>query len=205
MKKRLVFSIFALALVAFTSKAQDMTLLSKVFDSSYYYESKGVYSRAIDAIKKYYDPNSYEINVRLGWLSYEAGKHLESMEYYQKAILLEPYAIEPRLGFVNPASTIGNWNQVLEQYNKILEVDPMNSYVNYKVGLIYYYREQYDSALPYFEKIVNLYPFDYDGTIMYAWTSYKLGKLREARVLFQKALLIQPGDASATEGLGLIQ
>lgn len=205
MKKISLLFIVVLSSMLLPLKGQDMTLLTREFDSSYTYEESGLYTKAIETINRHYDPGSYEINVRLGWLNYQAGMHTASMEYYQKAILLKPYAIEPRLGYVNPASTVGNWNQVLEQYIKILEVDPMNTYVNYKVGLIYYYREQYDTALPYFEKVANLYPFDYDSTIMYAWTSYKLGKLREARVLFQQALLIQPGDASATEGLGLIQ
>jgi len=205
MKKLSFLFIVALSSLLLPLKGQDLTLLTREFDSSYTYEDSGLYTKAIETINRHYDPSSYEINVRLGWLNYLAGMHTASMEYYHKAILLKPYAIEPRLGYVNPASTVGNWNQVLEQYIKILEVDPMNTYVNYKVGLIYYYREQYDTALPYFEKVANLYPFDYDSTIMYAWTSYKLGKLREAKVLFQQALLIRPGDASATEGLGLIQ
>jgi len=184
---------------------QDMGILSKAFDSSYTFERNGYHTNAIGIMKKHYDPSSYEINVRLGWLNYLAGIYQESADYYQKAILLKPFAIEPRLGIVLPLSATGNWNQVLEHYNKILEVDPMNSFVNYKVGMVYYYREQYEIAVKYFEKVANLYPFDYDSILMYAWTNYKLGKLREARVLFQKALLIRPGDASAEEGLGLIK
>ena len=52
--------------------------------------------------------------------------------------------------------------------------------------------------------VVNHYPFDYDSVIMLAWTNYRLGKMREAKVLFQKALLIQPGAESALEGLSLL-
>lgn len=203
--KKLIFVPIALLLLATVASGQDMNALSKAFDSSYTYEKAGYYNQAIAKIKNLYDPASYEINLRLGWLYYEAGSYKESAEYYQRAILLQPYAIEPRLGIVYPYSATGNWNLVLESYNKILEVDPMNTYVNYKVGMIYYYREQYETALKYFEKVANLYPFDYDSTLMYAWTSYKLGKLREAKILFQKVLLIRPGDASALEGLGLIQ
>jgi len=38
-----------------------------------------------------------------------------------------------------------------------------------------------------------------------AWTNFKLEKYREAKILFQKTLLISPGDASALEGLGLLK
>jgi tetratricopeptide (TPR) repeat protein len=203
--KKITWIVLLAFLPALVARTQDMTALSKAFDSSYTYERNGFYDQAAKVIQQRYDAASYEINLRLGWLSYLAGKFPESADYYQKAILLQPYAIEPRLGYALPASSLGNWNEVLAQYNKILEVDPMNTYVNYKIGMIYYYREQYDIALVYFEKVANLYPFDYDSTIMYAWTSYLLGKTREAKILFQKALLMRPGDESATTGLRLIK
>lgn len=184
---------------------QDFTSVSEAFIRSYSYENEKKYTEASGELKKIYDQDSYDINLRLGWLTYQAGSHIESMEYYQKAIDLKPYAIEPRFGYILTASAAGNWNQVEEKYKKILAIDPMNSAANYWLGVIYYNREQYDSALKQFEKVVNLYPFDYDATIMYAWTNFKMQNLREAKVLFQKALLIKPGDASALEGLGTIQ
>lgn len=205
MKKITLHILIVLACFSITLNGQDATVLSKAFDSSYIFERNGFYEKAAGALKQHYIAESYEMNLRLGWLSYLAGNQAQSMEYYNKAIVLAPYAIEPRLGYVLPLSKIGNWNDVLEQYKKILEVDPMNTFVNYKVGMIYYYREQYDLALPYFEKVANLYPFDYDSNIMFAWTSYRLGKLREAKVLFQKVLLMRPNDDSALQGLGMIK
>jgi tetratricopeptide (TPR) repeat protein len=74
----------------------------------------------------------------------------------------------------------------------------------HRLGLIYYGREEYEAALRYFEKVVNLYPFDYDALTMLAWTHFKLHNVREAKVLFQKALLHTPGGTSATEGLDLL-
>jgi len=55
------------------------------------------------------------------------------------------------------------------------------------------------------KKLLNHYPFDYDALIMSAWTYYKMGEMRKAKVLFNKALLYQPNDKSALEGLSLIQ
>jgi tetratricopeptide (TPR) repeat protein len=64
---------------------------------------------------------------------------------------------------------------------------------------------EYEKAATYLEKVINLYPFDYDGLVLYAWTNLRIKKLREAKLLFQKALLARPGDASATEGLKLLE
>ncbi len=198
--------LFIIGLItSFSALSQDTKALQKAFEDSYNYETKGEYSKAIDGLKKVYDEKSYETNLRLGWLFYMSGLFTESAPYYQKAINLKPYSIEARLGSVYPASALGNWEQVKKQYFEIIKIDPQNSLVNYRMGLIYYGKEDYTKAKTYFEKVINLYPFDYDSIIMYAWTNYKLKNFREAKILFNKALLMKPNDESATQGLELIK
>jgi len=175
------------------------------FTQSYYFEKVSNYPAAIAALKKVYNESSYEINLRLGWLTYSAASYQESINYYQKCIDLMPVAIEARLGIVYPAGAFGNMAQVIKEYSKVLEIDPQNTTANYKLGYIYYEKKDYQTAYTYFDKVVNLYPFDYDGLLMFAWTNYRVGKSREAKVLFGKILLLSPGDASATEGLALIK
>jgi tetratricopeptide (TPR) repeat protein len=203
--KKVILLFTTLVYLAGNVTGQDFTAISKAFKQSYTYENESKFTEAAAELKTIYDASSYDINLRLGWLTYKAGSYIESMDYYKTAIVLKPYAVEPRLGFVMPAAAAGNYNQAEEQYQSILTVDPMNTLANYWLGVICYNREQFDIALKYFEKVANLYPFDYDSCIMYAWTNYKLNNLREAKVLFQKALLIRPDDASAMEGLGKIQ
>jgi tetratricopeptide (TPR) repeat protein len=202
----LLFSITLVLIFATQANAQtNYQALQDAFSKSYAYESRGNFADAISIIKGIYQEDSYEINVRLGWVTYLAGQFTESAAYYQKAIALKPYAIEPRIGFANPASALGNWDQVIAQYNEILATDPQNTVVNYRLGSIYYGRKDYLKAEKYLEKVVNLFPFDYDSMVLYAWTNFRLGKLREAQVLFNKSLLIRPKDPSALEGLGLIK
>jgi tetratricopeptide (TPR) repeat protein len=198
-------SLFLLSTHTLLSQTNNNSELQSAFSKSYQYESRGNFMDAISTLKAVYKEDSYEINVRLGWVTYLAGQFTESSAYYQKAIALKPYSIEAKLGFANPASALGNWDQVIAQYNEILAIDPQNTTVNYRMGSIYYGRKDYSKAEKYLEKVVNLYPFDYDSNILYAWTFLKLGKLREAQVLFNKVLLIKPVDASALEGLGLIK
>ena len=181
------------------------TALQDAFSKSYAYESRGNFTDAITTMKAIYQEDSYEINLRLGWVTYLAGLFTESTAYYQKAIKLKPYAIEAKIGFANPSSALGNWDQVITQYDEILAIDPQSTIVNYRMGSIYYGRKDYTKAEKYLEKVINLYPFDYDSMILYAWTEYRLGKLREAQVLFNKVLLMRPIDTSAKEGLGLIK
>ncbi len=174
------------------------------FQQSYIQEATGEVSAAINSLKEVYDEKSYELNLRLGWLSYQAGSFTEGIAYYSKAIDLMPYAIEPRFGIVYPGAAMGNWSMVMKQYEKILEISPNNSIAMHRIGLIYYGRGDYENAKKYFEKVANLYPFDYDALTMLGWAYFKLNNFREAKVLFQKALLHTPGGTSAMEGLDLL-
>ena len=194
-----------LLLMSTSVAGQDFTATKEAFQSSYIDEATGDYYSAINSLKAVYDEKSYETNLRLGWLSYLGGNFTESIAYYNKAINLMPYSVEPRFGIVYPSSAVGNWSTVIREYEKILEICPNNSYALHRLGLVYYGREDYGTAKKYFDKVVNLYPFDYDALTMLGWTNLKLSNLREARVLFQKALLHTPTGASAAQGLDLIK
>ncbi|NCO55473.1 MAG: hypothetical protein COZ21_01485 [Bacteroidetes bacterium CG_4_10_14_3_um_filter_31_20] len=191
--------------ISISSYGQENEKVLTAFKQSYTFEITGDYANAIKEIVSVYSADSYEQNLRLGWLSYEAGKFTESAAYYEKALALKPMSEEARMGIVYPASALGNWDQVLTNYLKILENNSANTTVNYRVGNIYYERKDYTKANSYFEKVVNLYPFSYDALLMYAWTNLKLGKTREAQVLFNKVLMLSPDDKSALEGLSLIK
>lgn len=193
-----------LAFLVTAASGQTFEETKDAFQQSYIQEATGKTVGAINSLKEVYDEKSYEVNLRLGWLSYQAGNFTESMAYYNKAIDLMPYAIEPRFGVVFPGAAVGNWTMVMEQYQKILEISPNNSIAMHRLGLILYGKEDYEGALKYFEKVANLYPFDYDALSMLGWSYFKLNNFREAKVLFQKALLHTPGGTSAMEGLELL-
>lgn len=205
MKNCRIYSIVLLFIALNCSMTTLASTDTEAFSRSYSYETAAEYGKAIAEIKSIYKADSYEHNLRLGWLHYLSGLFTESTAYYQKAIQIRKYAIEARFGYVLPAAALGNWDQVANQYVKILEVDPQNTLANYRLGLIYYGREEYGKAMPYFEKVVNLYPFDYDSLIMFAWSNLNLGKMREAKVLFNQVLLLSPKDQSALDGLKRIE
>lgn len=204
LKKSILAGIIFLFLSGI-SFSQNYKAIQDAFSDSYLHESKAEYSKAVESIKAVYDSKSYEINLRLGWLTYMSGLFTESTSYYQNAIKLMPVSIEAKLGFVNPAAALGNWEQVKTQYTEILKIDSKNYTANYRMGMIMYGKKNYAAAIKYFEVISNLYPFDYDALIMYAWSSYFLQKTREAKVLFNKALMNRPNDTSALEGLSYIK
>jgi tetratricopeptide (TPR) repeat protein len=197
--------IIALALAPFFSTAQNDQALQQAFSESYTLEYNKKYNEAIMTITKQKSEQKYEVLVRLGWLHYLNKQYTQSIQFYQQACGLMPYSIEAKLGLVKPLSVMENWNQVMEQYEAVLKIDPQNYTANYWAAVIKYNRKQYEAAQKMFEKLINLYPFDYDANHMLAWTYLNLGRKNDARLLFSKTLLIKPEDASCLQGLRLIK
>ncbi|QQL50229.1 tetratricopeptide repeat protein [Mucilaginibacter ginkgonis] len=183
------------------SQAQTNAVLQKAFHNSYGNETNKNYTAAIADIIPYYADNSYEVNIRLGWLHYLNKNYNASQTYYQKAVELRPGAIEAKFGYIKPLAFLQNTNKIAEQYNAILKIDPQNTQANYWLGVIYYNRKQFDAAIKCFRIVATLYPFDYDGNHMLGWSLLMSGRKQEARPYFERALIIKPGDDSSTDGL----
>lgn len=197
----IVITVFTLPVFSQVNQAA----LETAFSKSYGHEKNGDFSAAMDELKKVLDDSSYEINLRLGWLNYNAGLFDESIIFYTMAQKLKPYSEEARFGLILPKAALGKWDEVIEIYHSILEVNPQNTTALYRLGLVYYGRKKYSKSQPLFKKVVDLYPFGYDGLHMLAWNSYFLGKHNDAKVLFNKVKLYNPTDASAIEGLKLLK
>ncbi len=202
--KLLNITIIALFLNINFAFGQTNKEIINAFKKSYELEATGSYKEASNELKKVYADDSYEINLRLGWLEYNAGMFQESAAYYQSALNLKPYSEEAKFGLINPKVAQGKWNEAIKIYNNILSINSLNTVANYRLGLIYFGQKKYLNAKEYFGKVVNLYPFDYDSLLMLAWTNYYLGKYSTAKVLFNKALMNRPNDKSAQEGLDLL-
>ena len=202
--KKIFTGILLVLAVSAYSQNNTQTIID-AFAKSYKLEKQGKYNEAINALQQVYDQGSYEVNIRLGWLSYEAGLFQQSISYYNRAINLMPYSIEAKFGIIYPLKALGRTAQIIKKYEEILKIAPNNYYALLYLGDIYYAQGQYTQAYPLFEKLVNQYPFDYSSVVMLAWTNYRLKKFNQAKVLFNKALMIRPGDKSANEGLSLVK
>ena len=191
--------------VAFNVQAQYPERVLKAFEQSYVLEKNRDFKGAAATLMTVYQADSHEINLRLGWLQYNVGRFDDSKRYYRKALSLMPYSEEARFGLILPLAARGEWQEVATLYQQIITHNPGNTRALYQLGRIHYNKREWVLAAKLFQKVVDLYPFDYDGLLMLAWSNLQLGKTREARVLFNKVLLWSPNDASALEGLKLLK
>ena len=198
MKNYLILAFILISCFAF---AQNNESVRSAFVKSYTYEANKQYEKASNELEHVYNANSYELNLRIAWLKYSSGSYNESVSYYQKAIELQSSSIEARLGIVYPLSAQNKWDEVLAQYHSILQIDNKNSLVNYRTALIYYNRKNYTEAKKHLDVVLQLYPFDFDSNVLQGWTQLGLLNKSEAAISFERALLYNPQDTSAMNGL----
>ena len=110
-KIKVLLAIVGLAIISMNALTQSAAYeeVVKGFQNSYLNEATGNLQAAVQDLKSIYDEDSYEINLRLGWLTYSAGLFTESQSYYNRAVDLKPFAIEPRFGLIYPTAAMGNW------------------------------------------------------------------------------------------------
>jgi tetratricopeptide (TPR) repeat protein len=200
-----ILLVVSIATAITSAVAQSPAVMQAAFSKSYVSEQAGNYAGAITDLKSVYNAENYTTNIRLGWLSYLTKQYTESIRYYEKAILLKPYAIEARFGCVKPLSAIESWEKVKANYLQIIRIDPKNVTANYWLGVIYFNKKDYANAAKLFLINVNLYPLDYDSTNMLAWSMLYSNKSADAKVMFLQALIIRPNDSSALSGLKMIK
>ena len=166
------------------------------FSKSYAFEYDAQYSKAISSLLEL-NSNAYQVNLRLGWLYFLSKDYTASESYYKKAIVLEQSSIEARFGIVLPMSAQGNWNNVLSTYMDILKLDANNSIANYRIAVIYYNRKDYANSSLYINKVIKMYPFDYDSNLMLGKIYIAQAKNAEAKKHIIIALEYNPQSEEA--------
>lgn len=203
MKKILIASLI---IFQFTiGNAQQNNLLS-AFETSYSHQANLDYHKALEALQKVHPNNlvNYELNLRLGWLSYMLGDFIKSEGYYTKAIELKPLSLEALNGKILPLLAQQKYDEVIKLSEKSLSISPNNSKAEYYIGVSNYYLKDYMKSEKYLEKAINKYPFNLDINLMLGWTKFALGKKNEAKVLFLVAQRNSPQNESVISAIALI-
>ena len=78
---RILFS-FSFLILSLNVFSQSDNVIRDALKKSYDAEYQLKYARAIEELNGVYEPTSYELNLRLGWLSYKNNKYVESIAYY---------------------------------------------------------------------------------------------------------------------------
>ncbi len=191
------------ALLAVPALAQDDG--SDLYRQSYAAEARGDYNLAYDALTRLGPAGgTYVAWLRKGWLHYLAGHHAQAAEAYQRAIALQPGAVEPRLGALLPLMALRRWQDAERIGEEALALAPNDFTALSRLAWIHYNQARYAEAEPLYRRALAAYPASADVRTGHAWTLLKLGRHKEAREAFEAVLAYAPDQANAHLGLGQV-
>jgi len=199
MKKIILSFLFVLVFGADYSYKQ----IQEAYFKSYNYEKMADYKDAIKVLipiyKKY--PDGYTINLRLGWLFFLNKNYKNSIKHYQKASMVLPNSIEPKLGLMRVYNYLGEYDKSLEVGNSLLKTDFYNYYGNYYEILALMGKKNYKVALEVSQKMLSLYPTSVMFLNLLAQNYYYLNKKDIAKEIFRNVLLLDPNNVVAKKYL----
>jgi len=157
--KRIVFIFFTFS---FLFAGTEFDKIKTQYFKSYDYEQMGKYSEAIKVLSPLYRryPKGYTLNLRFGWLFFLDKKYNNAIKYYQKASLINTYALDPKLGLIRIYLATSSYKKAQTTATSILKIDFYNYYANLYMIKTLIAERKYDIASKNLEKMLALYPTD---------------------------------------------
>lgn len=124
------------------------------------YVSLGRYKDAADLFIAYLpnDSKSEKLNLAIANLLDDAGEKTQSVEYYKKALEINPKNVDARVDYATVLIQTEAPMVAITELNKALELDPNHQIANLNLGIMNYTIGRYEKAKEFFLKAKNLNP-----------------------------------------------
>jgi tetratricopeptide (TPR) repeat protein len=209
MNKKMVFFTVLLILLSAPVDvlADEAANIPEYFETSFNHESCGNYVEALNSVLRILriEHRNYTAMLRAGWLGYLKGDYKHSVDYYRKAVLLQPEAVEPRLGLMLPLMASKEWDAAGDVALHILKFDEKNYLANSRLAFIFFSQGRYGEAEKHYRKTISWYPSDIDMKIGLGWTHLRMGNKKKAAEIFSDVLTVRRNNISAHNGMELVQ
>ena len=194
MKKMLLLLLVSANLLALTDAE-----IRDAYYKSYNYEKIQNYSDAINALMPVYNefPNTYTVNLRLGWLYYLSTNYANAISHYDRSIKISPYSLEAKLGRLLPLLAQHRYGEVEKEAFQILNVDYYNYYGNLRLAYALRMQQKFDVAVKITQKMLAIYPIDVQFLTEFALGKIGLGETDEAMAVFSNILVLDPENVTA--------
>ena len=147
------------------------------------------------------DPQSLDVNVTLGELRRQTGRHKEAIEAFMRVLSQQPSNADAVLGLAESYKAAGDFRNAEVQYKRAIALRP-NYWGGYnKLGAFYYAQSHYREAAAQFQKVVDLVPDNERGYNNLGGTYVRLGRYEDAVRVFQESLQRSP-SAQGYSNLG---
>ncbi len=175
------------------------------WDNANQYYNQGNHSNGEEACKLYLKAISIYPYDAAFWnnLGAHTKDNKKAIEYYQKAIELNPILVDSYIGLGTTYKELDRHEDAINCYKKALKLEPNNGHLYDGIGNEYVALKKYKEAMPYFQRLTELNPEMEDGFNNLGCCYDGLNNFSKAIDFYKQALLINPTDWIATENIGL--
>jgi superkiller protein 3 len=153
------------------------------------------YQQATDAL-------SAEEYFTKGLNAQENGFNELAIEYYQKAINIDPNDADAYGNMGIAYAKLEDYREAIKCYQKVIAIDPNLAAAYGNMGSAYYYLKNYREAIRCFQKAITIDPNDAMAYKSLGNAYYNLEDYREAIRCFQKAIDLDPNYVGAYVNMG---
>jgi len=194
-KQKFTLSIFLL-FVSLSANADDT-----IWKQSHALEKQGEYERAAAAIEPAVAANDEYALLRYAYLKYKQGEYNDSVEYYEKAMRLNPKSIDAKLGMTLPYAAQGRWRQVALRSSQVLLKADGNFTAHERLMMSEDNEKKWYVLGRHSKEMTTIYPAD-AGTLVYlARSNARKGNTPVAVSIYKKVLMRDPENTEASEYL----
>lgn len=195
---RFIVVPFFTTLLAFSPYAS-----ASAWDESLRLESLAQYASALTIMEPIVkaEPNIEYANLRMAWLSYLAGKHSQSIQYYQKALSLNDKSLDAQLGLLLPLMAQSRWNEVETKAKSVLSVAPWNYYAHIRLMIAEEALGKWHTLSKHTQEAHRRFPSDATILVYQARAHRWLNETKNAKHAYGQVLRRYPGHIEALQFL----
>jgi len=184
--------------------AQPVIDVAGAYARSFELERAERFDEAVRALGPVYQayPNGYTVNLRMAYLFYRNGNHVNAVTHYERAGAAAPFSLEPRLGRLLPLLAQERWAEAEALAYQVVSGDHFNYYANLRLIVALRAQRKLDAALQVALKMVTAYPTDGDYLVELALVRDARGETDEAGRIFGEILILYPESSTARQYLG---
>lgn len=138
------------------------------------------------------DQKYYQAFMQLGILC-AAQKNSLAVQYYKNAIRIEPKSVEAWYDLGKYYQDVKDWNNSLETYNALLQIDPANKNVHYNMAAIHLLNlKEFNVAVDHFSAAIDIDPEFVQAYYGRGIAYQSIGKKKLALADFNACIIINP-------------
>jgi len=207
------FLILSLVFLSFSYVVAQDSIESKI-RSGFSKLQQGKYNEAIQDLTFVIENDTTVFGLKFAYINRGFAKnglekYSEAIEDFDKAIEIDPNDMASFIDRAKAKQKLNDIDGAIADYNHIISVENSGEQVEaafYYLGLIAYYKQEYEKSVEYYSKLIELAPNDYEAFYIRGAAKGMLMDTKGAIADYDKAIKYNPNymEAYANRGIAKI-